>query len=90
MDGSTENDKELNQNSETDSENSEKEKLSSASDSSAENVMETNSDGTENEELEKEPTVEELKLEIESLRDQLLRSLAEGENIRRRTDREKK
>ena len=90
MDGSTENDKELNKNSETDSENSEKEELASASDSSAENVMETNSDGTENEELEKEPTVEELKLEIETLRDQLLRSLAEGENIRRRTDREKK
>ena len=90
MDGSTENDKELNKNSETDSENSEKEELASASDFSAENVMETNSEGTENEELEKEPTVEELKLEIESLRDQLLRSLAEGENIRRRTDREKK
>jgi molecular chaperone GrpE len=35
------------------------------------------------------PTYEELKSEVEALKDQLLRSLAEGENIRRRTEREK-
>jgi molecular chaperone GrpE len=36
-----------------------------------------------------EPTYEELQSEVASIKDQLLRSLAEGENIRRRTEREK-
>ena len=35
------------------------------------------------------PTYEELQSEVAALKDQLLRSLAEGENIRRRTEREK-
>ena len=90
MDSSTENDKELNENSETNSENSGKEEPSSAPNSIDENLTETNSDVIQSEESEKEPTIEELKLEIDSLKDQLLRSLAEGENVRRRTDREKK
>ena len=90
MDSSTENDKELNENSETNSENSGKEEPSSATNSIDENLTETNSDVIQSEESEKEPTIEELKLEIDSLKDQLLRSLAEGENVRRRTDREKK
>ena len=90
MDSSTENDKELNENSETNSENSGKEEPSSAPNPTDENLTETNSDVIQSEESEKEPTIEELKLEIDSLKDQLLRSLAEGENVRRRTDREKK
>ena len=36
-----------------------------------------------------EPTYEELQSEVATIKDQLLRSLAEGENIRRRTEREK-
>jgi molecular chaperone GrpE len=36
-----------------------------------------------------EPTYEELQSEVAATKDQLLRSLAEGENIRRRTEREK-
>lgn len=56
MGSSTENDKELNENSEINLEN-----------------------------FEKEPTIEELKLEIQLLKNELLmRSLAEGENIARR------
>ncbi len=35
------------------------------------------------------PTYEELESEVAALKDQLLRSLAEGENIRRRTERDK-
>jgi molecular chaperone GrpE len=90
MDSSTENDKELNENSETNSEDSGKKEPSSAPKSTDENLTEINSDVIQGEEPEKEPTIEELKLEIDSLKDQLLRSLAEGENVRRRTDREKK
>ena len=90
MDSSTENDKETNDNNKISPENPEQDEFSSSADSPAEDPKETNSDETESEELEQEPTIEELNSEIESLKDQLLRSLAEGENIRRRTDREKK
>ena len=50
MDSSTENDKELNENSETNSENSGKEEPSSIPNSTDENLTETNSDVIQSEE----------------------------------------
>jgi molecular chaperone GrpE len=46
-------------------------------------------DGDEPAVESEEPTYEELQSEVATIKDQLLRSLAEGENIRRRTEREK-
>jgi molecular chaperone GrpE len=90
MDSSIDDNKDLNENNETSSESSLKEEPSPVPNPLPESSMETNSDVLESEDLEKEPTNEELKLEIDSLKDQLLRSLAEGENVRRRTERERK
>lgn len=66
-------------------------KIESDSLSEVEEDNEINNDDNEDEPdaTESTPTYEELQSEVEDLKDQLLRSLAEGENIRRRSEREK-